>query len=127
SLLCAIGTTTTALVPIAGGEIAATGRTDPERLISGELLYTGVLRTPTEAIAHYVPLGDALAGVSAEGFALAGDVHVWRGDLDSADYSCPTPDGRPATREFAGERLARVVCADRDMLHEAAITRPPAG
>jgi len=118
-----IGTTTTDLVPIAGGEIAAIGHTDPERLASGELLYTGVLRTPTEAIAHYVPLGDALAGVSAEGFALAGDVHVWRGDLDSADYSCPTPDGRPATREFAGERLARVVCADRDMLDETAITR----
>ena len=123
ALLVDIGTTTTDLVPIAGGEIAAIGHTDPERLASGELLYTGVLRTPTEAIAHYVPLGDALAGVSAEGFALAGDVHVWRGDLDSADYSCPTPDGRPATREFAGERLARVVCADRDMLDETAITR----
>ena len=61
--------------------------------------------------------------MSAEGFALAGDVHVWRGDLEPADYTCPTPDGRPTTREFAGERLARVVCADRDMLDEAAITR----
>ena len=123
SLLVDIGTTTTDLVPIVGGEVVAIGHTDPERLTSGELLYTGALRTPTEAIAHYVPLGDALAGVSAEGFALAGDVHVWRGDLDSSDYSCPTPDGRPATREFAGERLARVVCADRDMLDAAAITR----
>jgi probable H4MPT-linked C1 transfer pathway protein len=91
--------------------------------MSGELVYTGALRTPAEAIASYVPLGDALAGVSAEGFALAGDVHVWRGDLAPVDYSCPTPDGRPTTREFAGERLARVVCADRDMLDEAAITR----
>ena len=34
----------------------------------------------------------------------------------------PTPDGRPATREFAGERLARVVCADREMLDEAAVS-----
>jgi probable H4MPT-linked C1 transfer pathway protein len=123
ALLVDIGTTTTDLVPIAGGEVVAIGHTDPERLTSGELLYTGALRTPTEAIASYVPLGDALAGVSAEGFALAGDVHVWRGDLDSSDYSCPTPDGRPATREFAGERLARIVCADRDMLDAAAITR----
>lgn len=123
ALLVDIGTTTTDLVPIVGGQVVAMGHTDPERLTSGELLYMGALRTPTEAIAHYVPLGDALAGVSAEGFALAGDVHVWRGDLDSADYSCPTPDGRPATREFAGERLARVVCADRDMLDAAAITR----
>jgi (4-(4-[2-(gamma-L-glutamylamino)ethyl]phenoxymethyl)furan-2-yl)methanamine synthase len=122
-LLVDIGTTTTDLVPILGGDVVAIGHTDPERLISGELVYTGALRTPTEAIASYVPLGDALAGVSAEGFALAGDVHLWRGDLSSTDYSCPTPDGRPATREFAGERLARIVCADRDMLSESAITR----
>lgn len=123
ALLVDIGTTTTDLVPIVGGQVVAVGTTDPERLMSAELVYTGALRTPAEAVASYVPLGDALAGVSAEGFALAGDVHVWRGDLDPADYTCPTPDGRPATREFAGERLARVVCADRDMLDEAAINR----
>jgi hypothetical protein len=91
--------------------------------MSGELVYTGAVRTPTEAISSYVPLGESLAGVSAEGFALAGDVHLWRGDLDPADYSGPTPDGRPATREFAGERLARVVCADREMLDEADVSR----
>ena len=61
-------------------------------------------------------------GVSAEGFALAGDVHLWRGDLDPADYTVPTPDGRPPTREFAGERLARVVCGDRELLDEDAVT-----
>jgi probable H4MPT-linked C1 transfer pathway protein len=123
ALLVDIGTTTTDLVPIVGGEVVAVGRTDPERLTTGELVYTGAVRTPAEAIASYVPLGEVLAGVSAEGFALAGDVHVWRGDLDPADYTCPTPDGRPTTREFTGERLARVVCGDRDMLDEAAITR----
>jgi (4-(4-[2-(gamma-L-glutamylamino)ethyl]phenoxymethyl)furan-2-yl)methanamine synthase len=123
ALLVDVGTTTTDLVPIVDGEVVAVGMTDPERLMSAELVYTGTLRTPAEAIASYVPLGDALAGVSTEGFALAGDVHVWRGDLDPADYTCPTPDGRPATREFAAERLARVVCADRDMLDDAAITR----
>lgn len=123
ALLVDIGTTTTDLVPIVDGAVVAGGHTDPERLMSAELVYTGALRTPTEAIASYVPLGDALAGVSAEGFALAGDVHVWRGDLNPADYTCPTPDGRPTSREFAGERLARVVCADRDMLDETAITR----
>jgi uncharacterized hydantoinase/oxoprolinase family protein len=60
--------------------------------------------------------------VSAEGFALAGDVHLWLGSLQSADYTVPTPDGRAATRELAGERLARVVCADREILDEPAIT-----
>src|SRR5256886_12232518 len=59
--------------------------------------------------------------LSAEGFALAGDVPLWRGQLTPAEYSAPTPDGRPATRALAGERLARVVCADREMLDDAAI------
>jgi probable H4MPT-linked C1 transfer pathway protein len=123
ALLIDVGTTTTDIIPIVGGVVAAAGRTDPERLMSAELLYTGVLRTPVEAITSHVPLGEALAGVSAEGFALAGDVHLWRGDLNPADYTCPTPDGRPPTREFAGERLARVVCADREMLDESAVSR----
>ena len=51
-----------------------------------------------------------------------GDVHVWLGRLGPEDYTSPTPDGRPATREYAGERLARAVCADREMLDEHAIT-----
>ena len=123
ALLVDVGSTTTDIVPIVGGAVAAVGRTDPERLVSAELVYTGAVRTPVEAISSHVPLGDSLAGVSAEGFALAGDVHVWRGDLDPTDYTWPTPDGRPALREFAGERLARVVCADREMLDEAAVSR----
>jgi probable H4MPT-linked C1 transfer pathway protein len=121
-LLIDIGTTTTDVIPIVGGAVAAEGHTDPERLASGELVYTGALRTPAEAMASHVPFGGMRAGVSAEGFALAGDVHVWRGELAPADYTCPTPDGRPPTREFAGTRLARVVCADRELLDEAAVS-----
>jgi (4-(4-[2-(gamma-L-glutamylamino)ethyl]phenoxymethyl)furan-2-yl)methanamine synthase len=122
ALLVDVGTTTTDIIPIVNGAVAAAGYTDPERLASGELVYTGAVRTPTEAIASHVPFRGMKAGVSAEGFALAGDVHVWRGDLAPADYACPTPDGRPATREFAGGRLARVVCADRELLDEAAVS-----
>jgi probable H4MPT-linked C1 transfer pathway protein len=122
ALLIDTGTTSTDIIPIVGGRVDATGRTDPARLASGELVYTGVLRTPVEAIVRQVPYAAGTAGVSAEGFALVGDVHVWRGHLSPQDYSCPTPDGRPPTREFAAERLARVVCADREMLDEAAIS-----
>jgi (4-(4-[2-(gamma-L-glutamylamino)ethyl]phenoxymethyl)furan-2-yl)methanamine synthase len=122
SLLVDVGTTTTDIIPIVCGVVAAEGRTDPERLASGELVYTGAVRTPVEAIVSQVPLGAGLAGVSAEGFALAGDVHMWSGDLAPADYTVPTPDGRPATRQFAGERLARVVCADRPMLGDAGVS-----
>jgi len=122
ALLIDIGTTSTDIIPIVSGTVAALGRTDPDRLASGELVYSGAVRTPAEAMASHVPFGTGLAGTSAEGFALAGDVHVWRGILSPADYTSPTPDGRPATREFAAERLARVVCADRDMLDEGGIS-----
>ena len=122
ALLIDIGTTTTDIIPIVGGVVVAKGRTDPARLASGELVYTGALRTPAEAMASHVPVGGEAVGVSAEGFALSGDVHVWRGDLDPADYTVPAPDGRLVTREFSGERLARVVCADRDMLDDAAVS-----
>ena len=96
----------------------AEGNTDPDRLLSGELVYTGALRTPVEAVATRVPLRNGTAGVSAEAFALMGDVYVWLGRLSPRNYTSPTPDGRPATREYAGERLARAVCADREMLDE---------
>lgn len=121
-VLIDVGSTTTDVSLIAAGAPATVGRTDLERLREGELVYTGALRTPAEAIATTVVVGERSIGVSAEGFAVAGDVHLWRGQLAPADYSTPTPDGRPATRDFAGERLARVVCADREMLDEDALT-----
>jgi probable H4MPT-linked C1 transfer pathway protein len=122
-MLIDVGTTTTDLIPIIEGEVMAEGSTDPDRLRTGEMVYTGALRTPAEAVATRVPLRHGTSGVSAEGFALMGDVHVWLGRLDPKDYTSPTPDGRPTTREYAGERLARVVCGDREMLDDQMIGR----
>ena len=122
ALLIDVGTTTTDIIPIAGGTVVAHGRTDPDRLASGELVYTGAVRTPVEAVVAEVPFQQGTAGVSAEGFALTGDVHVWRGSLAEADYSAPAPDGRSTSRECCGERLARVVCGDRDMLDHHAVS-----
>lgn len=123
AVLIDVGTTTTDIIPIAAGRVVAIGRTDPERLLSGELLYLGAVRTPVEAIVHRVPLHDGLAGVSAESFALAGDIHVWRGDLSPEGYTAQTPDSRPATRDFAGERIARIVCGDRELLDDSDLDR----
>ena len=122
AILIDTGTTTTDVIAIAGGRVAATGWTDPDRLASGELVYTGALRTPTEAIASHIWVKGRKYGVSAEGFALSGDVHVWRGDLAPADYTVPTPDGRGPERIFAGERLRRVICADPELVDEAGVS-----
>ena len=120
-ILVDIGTTSTDIIPLEGGRSVAVGRTDPTRLLSRELVYTGAVRTPAEALLREVPLWGGRAGVAAEGFATIGDAHVWLGQLAPEDYAAPTADGRPVTRELAGERLARVVCGDREMLDEADI------
>jgi probable H4MPT-linked C1 transfer pathway protein len=122
-MLIDTGSTTTDVIPVLAGEPAVEGATDPARLLSGELVYTGALRTPAEAVTSELPLWDGRAAVAAEGFALIGDAHLWLGSLRSEDYTVPTPDGRPATREYAGERIARSVCGDREMLDASAIDR----
>ena len=122
ALLIDVGTTTTDIIPIVNGDVVAEGTTDPERLGAGELVYSGALRTPVEAIVREVRHRGGMHGVSAEGFALIGDVHLWLGRLDPGDYTVPTPDGRAASPEFAGERIARVICADRELMDESEIT-----
>lgn len=122
AILIDIGSTTTDIIPIVGGTVAAAGRTDPERLASGELLYSGAARTPAEALAPDVEIRGTRYALAAEGFATSGDIHLWLGDLAPEDLAGGTADGRPATREFAGERLRRMICADRDLLDEAGVS-----
>jgi (4-(4-[2-(gamma-L-glutamylamino)ethyl]phenoxymethyl)furan-2-yl)methanamine synthase len=116
ALLIDIGSTTTDIVPIAAGRVAATGHNDLERLLAGELVYTGVLRTNLAAIAPRVPVRGGWCPVSSEYFAISADVHLVLGRLAPEAYDCPTPDGRPATVAFARERIARLVCADIEQL-----------
>ncbi|HSB69655.1 MAG TPA: hydantoinase/oxoprolinase family protein [Candidatus Methylomirabilis sp.] len=123
AILVDVGSTTTDVIPIHAGRVAARGRTDPERLLHGELVYTGAVRTNVAAIVSRVPLWGGECPVAAEYFAVSGDAHLLLGSLDSEDYTCPTPDGRPATPAFAAERLARVVCADGEMLGQQEIER----
>jgi aspartokinase-like uncharacterized kinase len=116
------GSTTTDIIPIEGGKVVNVGRTDPERLASGELVYTGVTRTPVEGLAHEVRVADATYGVAAEAFATSGDVYVWLGDVAAETYQTPTADGRPTSRPFAGERLRRALCADRELMDDVTVT-----
>src|SRR5918995_6417830 len=116
ALLIDIGSTTTDIVPIAGGRVAATGHDDLGRLLAGELVYTGALRTNLAAIAPRVPVRGGWCPVSSEYFAISADVHLVLGRLAQEAYDCSTPDGRPATVAFARERIARLVCADAEQL-----------
>jgi probable H4MPT-linked C1 transfer pathway protein len=118
ALLIDVGSTTTDIVPIADGRVAATGHNDLERLLAGELVYTGVLRTNLAAIAPRVPVRGEWCPVASEYFAISADIHLVLGHLEPEAYDCPTPDGRPATVAFARERIARLVCSDVEQLEE---------
>jgi probable H4MPT-linked C1 transfer pathway protein len=115
-LVVDVGSTTTDILPILNSRVCAKGRTDLERLISGELVYTGILRTNLAAIVQSVPVSGRFSRVSSEYFAISGDMNLILGRLNPDDYTCPTPDGRPPTLESARQRLARLVCADMEMV-----------
>ena len=116
AILVDCGGTTTDVIPIAGGEVVARGRADVERLLSGELVYTGALRTNVAAAVSHVPIGGHPCPVSSELFAIAADAHLVRGNLTAEQCTCTFPDGRGASLPEARARLARVVCADPEQL-----------
>ena len=116
-----VGSTTTSIIPIIHGKIAAEGKTDLEKLMDGELVYTGSLRTNVATILSSIPIREGKALVSSEFFAQSGDVHLILGNINEEDYIVETPDGQRKTRKGAMARLARVVCADIDMLSEQEI------
>jgi len=120
-LLVDVGSTTTDIIPIVGGQVIAAGRTDLDRLSTGELIYTGALRTNLAAIVQSVPVAGRFCRVASEYFAVSGDVHLVLGHLTPQEYTCATPDGRPATVEFSRNRIARLVCADSELLCPADI------
>src|SRR5690606_28991507 len=123
ALLIDVGSTTTDIIPIVAGRVAARGRTDPARLVSGELVYTGVLRSPVMSIVRRVPLRGRWCRVAAEHFAIAADVHCWLRHIPPGAYRCETPDGRGVGRRDSAARIARVVCADLEMLSPRDVTR----
>jgi probable H4MPT-linked C1 transfer pathway protein len=110
------GSTTTDIIPFQDGFVLTFGKNDLDRLISGELIYTGALRTNVAAIVTHVPVKNRMVRICPEYFAISADVHLALGHITSEDYSCETPDGREKTKEFALERLARTICADIELL-----------
>jgi len=111
-----VGSTSTSIIPIVNSQVAARGKTDLDKLICGELVYTGCLRTNVAAIVQSIPVRNGVAGVASELFALTGDIHLVLGNITEQDYTSGTADGRGKTVPEALARLARVVCADTEML-----------
>jgi probable H4MPT-linked C1 transfer pathway protein len=113
-ILIDVGSTTTDLIPLDHGTVAAHGRSDTERLQTGELVYAGIRRTPICALATELPFRGVMTGLAAEIFASTLDVYLMTGEIEPDADDLSTADGRPATREAARDRLARMIGADRD-------------
>jgi (4-(4-[2-(gamma-L-glutamylamino)ethyl]phenoxymethyl)furan-2-yl)methanamine synthase len=114
SLLLDTGSTTTDIIPILDGYPIPLGKTDSERLRTGELVYTGVRRTPVCAVLN--------AGVAAEWFATTHDVYVALGLLPPEPDNRCTADGRPMTVQRAHARLARMLGGDDDVTPSEDVT-----
>jgi (4-(4-[2-(gamma-L-glutamylamino)ethyl]phenoxymethyl)furan-2-yl)methanamine synthase len=120
ALMIDVGSTTTDLIPIQGGRVAALGDSDAERLLSGELAYAGFSRGAPQAYASRAPIEGRWTPLVNEAFASMADVRRVLGDLaegeSPADLSA-TADGRPKTVAASRARLARLV--GHDQLEEA--------
>lgn len=119
AMLIDIGSTTCDVVSLADGSPCAGGTDDTERLRSGELVYSGVMRTPICGLVRHIMWRGAPCPVAREWFATTRDVYVLTGDLPEDSSSHDTADGKPATKDSARIRLARMVCADNASLADA--------
>jgi probable H4MPT-linked C1 transfer pathway protein len=105
-----MGSTTTDLIPVKGGPLAA--KTDFLRLQSGELVYMGLLRTRLDALLPAARIKGDRVPLAPEFFSIIADAHLALGRIGEDRYSCETADGMDKSRVSAMRRLARSVCAD---------------
>jgi (4-(4-[2-(gamma-L-glutamylamino)ethyl]phenoxymethyl)furan-2-yl)methanamine synthase len=120
ALLVDIGSTTTDLVPVIDGAVAARGYTDAERLAAGELVYTGLVRSFVMAVAERAPFAGRWSPLINENFATMADVYRILEQLPDGADQMTTADGRAKTIEASRARLARMVGCDVDDADPAA-------
>jgi (4-(4-[2-(gamma-L-glutamylamino)ethyl]phenoxymethyl)furan-2-yl)methanamine synthase len=132
ALLVDIGSTTTDLVPVVDGAVAARGYTDAERLAAGELVYTGLVRSFVMAVGERAPFAGRWSPLINENFATMADVYRILGQLpDGADRqtraivdgamlvlsSARVPADAPLLGAGIGEALAQEVARRLERRH----------
>jgi probable H4MPT-linked C1 transfer pathway protein len=107
-----IGSTTTDILVLAKSKVDAVGLTDYERMRSGELIYTGIVRTAVMAIAQTAYFNGQKMGLMAEYFATMADVYRLTGDLNENHDQIDTADGAEKTELASAKRLSRMTGYD---------------
>lgn len=111
-ILVDVGTTTTDIIPFRNHQVCSRGYSDQERLRTGELVYSGITRTPVMAVAGRLPYKNVWQDITAEHFATMADVYRITGALDEEFDLLPAADGGNKTRYDSIRRLARMLGAD---------------
>ena len=119
-VLVDIGSTTCDLIPLRHEHAAARGRTDAQRLMSSELVYHGVVRTPLCALAQRIDFDGHPHNVMNEFFATTADVYRLLGELDPAHDQHPAADQGAKDADGTRRRLARMVGRDAGEASEEA-------
>ena len=122
ALLVDLGSTTADLIPIVGGSPAATGYSDAERLETGELVYTGIVRTAVIALSDHAPFAGRRTRLMTETFAHMADVYRILGLLPEGADQQASGDRKGKSVPESEARLARIVGRDRDEGDAAAWT-----
>ncbi len=128
-ILIDFGSTTTDIIPFRDGSPVLGGRTDAERLENGELVYTGMTRTPVMGVATLAPFQGRWQTLAREVLATMADVRRVLGELPKGLDLHQTADGRSQSLNDSMARFARMFGRDRtdgtsdDWRHAAAFVR----
>jgi (4-(4-[2-(gamma-L-glutamylamino)ethyl]phenoxymethyl)furan-2-yl)methanamine synthase len=120
ALFIDIGSTTTDIIPIVAGVVAAIGADDTGRLAAGELVYTGLTRSFVMAMASRAPFAGQWTPLMNEYFAAAADVRRVLGDLAEDADLMASADGREKTAAASRARLARMIGREAEDASDAA-------
>jgi len=107
-----IGSTTTDILLLNDGKVLAQGYTDYQRLVSRELIYTGIVRTAVMAVAQTAQDQGQEIGIMAEYFATMADVYRVTGELNELHDQAETADGAEKTITASARRLSRMIGCD---------------
>lgn len=103
-----IGSTTTDILILANHKVQAMGLTDYDRLISDELVYTGIIRTAVMVVAQSACFKGQKMGLMTEYFATMADVYRLTGELNEAHDQTDTADGAEKNESASAKRLSRM-------------------
>ncbi len=106
------GSTTTDILLLNEGQVSAEGYTDYQRLLSEELIYTGIVRTAVMAVTQTALDQGKKIGLMAEYFATMADVYRVTGELNEAHDQTDTADGAEKTVLASARRLSRMIGCD---------------